>query len=133
MSSAGTSGPKAKASPQPQDQFEDFRKQVPYDLVATAIPGAFASPARPIPQLEARIGKTHRLRGAKKIAEKNYTNLNWAGGALQGSWVTAVGTWVVPAVSEPAEPQGQEGGWNSSSSGGTGWRLWIGRCSASWS
>jgi Peptidase A4 family len=34
---------------------------------------------------------------------------------VAGTWTSAVGYWVIPAVAKPAEPQGTEGGWNSSS------------------
>jgi hypothetical protein len=37
---------------------------------------------------------------------------------MQGHWATALGVWQIPTVSQPAEPQGTESGWNSSS--------WIG-------
>jgi hypothetical protein len=112
------------AAPQAQEQFADFTKQIPYNLVPTNIPGAFASPAITsdvdpskviIPILEPQIGKTHHLRGAKKISDTSYTSDNWAGGVLKGTWGTAVGSWSIPTVSKPTEGQGQEGGWNSSS------------------
>jgi hypothetical protein len=70
---------------------------------------------RIIPESEPQVGKTHFLRGLKKLDDGSYTSDNWGGGVLPGAWVSAVGTWVIPTVSEPPEPQGGEGGWNSSS------------------
>jgi hypothetical protein len=72
---------------------------------------------RIIPNLQPQTGRTHQLKNKKKT-ENGYTSTNWAGGIVQGQWATAIGYWVIPAVSKPTEPQGQEGGWNSSS--------WIG-------
>jgi hypothetical protein len=99
------------------DRFESFRAQISGALDATHIPGVFVPAGQPVPRLEVRIGRTHRLRGAKKITEGNFASNNWSGGVIQGNgnWTTAVGTWVIPTVSEPTEPQGEEGGWNSSS------------------
>jgi hypothetical protein len=71
---------------------------------------------RIVPVLEAKPGKTHRLRALKR-ADTGFTSDNWSGGVFQGAgnWITAIGTWVIPTVSKPSEPQGSEGGWNSSS------------------
>jgi Peptidase A4 family len=70
---------------------------------------------RIMPHLAPQYGKTHRLRRARKRKDASFQSSNWAGGTLQGNWVTCFGTWLVPTVSEPAEAQGLEGGWNSSS------------------
>ena len=44
------------------------------------------------------------------------TDANWAGAVITGRWTTAIGSWVVPTVSQPDEPQGtDEDGWDSSS------------------
>jgi hypothetical protein len=75
---------------------------------------------RIVPKLEVQFGKTHQLKALKKT-ETGYTSNNWSGGALQGSpglYISAIGFWTVPTVGIPSEPQGNEGGWNSSS--------WIG-------
>ncbi|HEX5326565.1 MAG TPA: G1 family glutamic endopeptidase [Acetobacteraceae bacterium] len=41
---------------------------------------------------------------------------NWAGAGLQGGpWTVVTGTWNIPTVSQPSEPAGLQGGWNSSS------------------
>jgi len=150
----------AQAKTQLQDRF---RKQLPYEVIPTNLPGAFTSPALPesldvrtassaslvkhgillqrpgkgdppgvlkawervfsrkwlaqnriVPQLAPQFGRTHRLRRATKT-DAGFTSNNWAGGTIQGQWITCVGTWAIPTVSEPREPQGQEGGWNSSS------------------
>jgi hypothetical protein len=71
---------------------------------------------RIVPFMEPQPGKTHLLRGLTR-ADTGFTSDNWSGGIFQGAgnWLTAIGTWVIPTVSKPSEPQGQEGGWNSSS------------------
>jgi hypothetical protein len=72
---------------------------------------------RIVPRLEVQFGKTHQVKALKKT-EAGYTSNNWSGGVLQGppgSFTTAIGFWVIPIVGVPAEPQGYEGGWNSSS------------------
>jgi hypothetical protein len=71
-----------------------------------------------VPVLEPQRGKIHVLRRLIKAAETGYTSGNWSGGVTQGQWATVLGFWHIPAVSKPPEPQGTEGGWNSSS--------WIG-------
>jgi hypothetical protein len=73
---------------------------------------------RIIPELVPQKGKTHVLRSLKKTADTGYTSANWSGAVLQGQWAAALGFWTIPTVSRPVEPQGKEGGWNSSS--------WIG-------
>jgi hypothetical protein len=70
---------------------------------------------RVTPILEPQVGRTHRLRGAKRVADTNFTSPNWAGATIQGDWTVVIGHWVVPQVTEPGEPQGLEGGWNSAS------------------
>jgi peptidase A4-like protein len=75
---------------------------------------------RIVPRMEVQFGRTHQVKGLKKT-EAGYTSNNWGGGVLQGpagSFTSAVGYWVIPTVGIPPEPQGYEGGWNSSS--------WIG-------
>ncbi len=75
---------------------------------------------RIIPRMEVQFGRTHQIQGLKKT-EAGYTSSNWSGGVLQGppgSFTSALGYWVIPTVGIPPEPQGFEGGWNSSS--------WIG-------
>ena len=70
---------------------------------------------RIVPELEPQKGKIHVLRALKKTSDTGYTSDNWAGGVMQGQWATALGFWHIPTVSKPPEPQGTEGGWNSSS------------------
>jgi hypothetical protein len=75
---------------------------------------------RIIPRMEVQFGKTHKTRGLKKT-EVGYTDSAWSGGVLQGppgSFTSAIGYWVIPTVGIPPEPQGYDGGWDSSS--------WIG-------
>ncbi len=67
------------------------------------------------PHIEPQPGKTHVLKNLKKT-DANYTSTAWSGCALEGGpWTTVLGQWAVPTVSKPTEPQGTEGGWNSSS------------------
>jgi Peptidase A4 family len=70
---------------------------------------------RLIPELEPQVGKTHHLRSARRADEGTFTNPEWAGSVVSGFWTGAVGSWVIPAVTEPLQPQGTEGGWNSAS------------------
>lgn len=80
---------------------------------------AFSRPWRAedlvVPRLEPQAGKTHNLRSATQAADGSLTGSQWAGSVVQGNWTRAIGFWVIPAVSESPEPQGTEGGWNSSS------------------
>jgi Peptidase A4 family len=72
---------------------------------------------RIVPKLEVQFGKTHQIKALKKT-EARYTSNNWSGGVLQGppgSFTSAIGYWVIPTVGIAPEPQGYEGGWNSSS------------------
>ncbi len=75
---------------------------------------------RIIPQFEVQTGKSHRLgKPPVKQTDGTYTGTMWAGaGTRGGKWSTVIGYWYIPTVSKPPEPQGTEGGWNSSS--------WIG-------
>lgn len=72
---------------------------------------------RIIPQSEPHIGKTHVLKGeTRKTATTNYNTMVWAGAGQNTKTYTGIlGTWKIPTVSKPAEPQGTEGGWNSAS------------------
>ncbi|MDE3199270.1 MAG: hypothetical protein KGN84_23175 [Acidobacteriota bacterium] len=75
---------------------------------------------RIVPISEPQIGKTHILRRAvRKAVDTSYLGYQWAGGVIDtGKWTGVIGFWNIPTVSKPAEAQGTEGGWNSSS--------WIG-------
>jgi Peptidase A4 family len=70
---------------------------------------------RTIPYLEPQIGRTHNLRHAKRTTDNSFTSRNWAGASIKGSWTSVTGHWMIPTVSQPQEPQGPQGGWNSSS------------------
>lgn len=75
---------------------------------------------RIVPELEVQVGKTHRLKGLKKT-NGGFTSYAWSGCVVNGSpdsFTSVIGYWVIPTVGVPAEMQGREGGWNSSS--------WIG-------
>jgi hypothetical protein len=69
---------------------------------------------RIVPHLEPQPGRTHVLNGLRS-SDATFTSNNWSGGVLLGSFVSAFGTWLIPTASKPTEPQGNEGGWNSSS------------------
>jgi Peptidase A4 family len=128
------------AIPAPPDDF-DPNKASEADLVKNGIhwrrPAATDNPAlvkawqrffarkwiakdRIVPHLAPQVGKTHVLRKPlRRQADGNYLGPAWAGAGFQGgSWSGVIGNWVVPSVSKPSEPQGDEGGWNSAS--------WIG-------
>ncbi|CAL8481769.1 G1 family glutamic endopeptidase [Caballeronia sp. S22] len=120
MATVEAAGPIAST----KEQLEAFQRRIPYALVPTNVPGAFASPDQSaqrdpadfiVPLLEPQIGKTHELRGARQVSNGSFTSNNWAGGVLKGPWTFVEGNWMVPIVSKPTEPQGVEGGWNSSS------------------
>ena len=68
-----------------------------------------------VPVLEPQPGRTHVLRDRRKVADGSYTDSAWAGAVLDGTWVGAIGSWKIPTVSKAPEPQGDEGGWHSSS------------------
>ena len=70
---------------------------------------------RLVPELEPQVGKTHNLRSAKRLDDGTFTTANWAGSVVPGKWTGAIGFWAVPTATEPLEPQGTEGGWNSTS------------------
>ncbi len=73
---------------------------------------------RIVPELEPQVGKTHNLSGMKKT-DTGITTTVWSGGMVDtGTWGFVAGEWKIPTVSKPKEPQGTEGGWDSSS--------WIG-------
>ena len=73
---------------------------------------------RLIPELVPQPGKTHKLKSAERASDGSYTDPQWAGSVVPGTWTGVIGYWVVPTVAVPGAPQGEEGGWNSSS--------WIG-------
>jgi Peptidase A4 family len=72
---------------------------------------------RIVPVLRPQRSRTH-VRMVLEQTEAAFISNNWSGGSIKGSWNGCIGFWAVPTVSQPAERQGQEGGWNSSS--------WIG-------
>jgi hypothetical protein len=72
------------------------------------------SEKRIMPLLRPQRGKTH-IRKLLRRTEGAFTSNNWSGGSIQGNWVSCIGFWSVPTVSQPTEAQGTEGGWNSSS------------------
>jgi Peptidase A4 family len=73
---------------------------------------------RIVPEFEPQIGRTHYLKD-KPVKQGNtstYLGTVWSGaGNNIGTWTTCLGSWIIPTVSVPPEPQGLEGGWNSSS------------------
>ena len=72
---------------------------------------------RIVPEFDPQIGVSHNLKKMpKKQADGTYLGTVWSGaGTNTGTWSTVVGYWTIPTVSKPSEPQGTEGGWNSSS------------------
>lgn len=71
---------------------------------------------RIIPQSVPQIGKTHMFKTRRRLTDTSWVTNAWAGGVIDtGSWITALGYWAIPSVSKPSQPQGTEGGWNSSS------------------
>jgi hypothetical protein len=75
---------------------------------------------RIVPQLDPQIGKTHALKKAlTRVTDQNFVNSAWSGAGVRGGkWTGIIGFWKIPTVSEPSEPRGEIGGWDSSS--------WIG-------
>ena len=146
---------------------EALRRKTPYQLQATNLKGAYATPAPPeafdphtasqselvehglmwrkptandppgmrtvwekffsrkwlakdriVPESHPQLGITHNYRGPapQKQKDTTFTGQVWAGaGTNTGKWTSIIGNWKIPAVSVPPEPQGTEGGWNSSS------------------
>jgi hypothetical protein len=74
---------------------------------------------RIVPVMEPQPGKSHNLKyPVAKAEDGTYTSPIWGGCGLQGppsSWNGVQGFWNVPKVSRPSEPQGNLGGWDSSS------------------
>ncbi len=72
---------------------------------------------RIVPEFEVQTGKSHILKKPPvKQRDGVYTSNGWAGAVTEtGKWVMCFGTWTIPTVSKPREPQGTEGGWNSAS------------------
>jgi len=68
-----------------------------------------------IPDMEVQVGVTHNVRKLERVTDTDYLSNNWAGSVVRGNFVGAQGEWFIPTVSKPGEPQGSEGGWNSSS------------------
>ncbi len=75
---------------------------------------------RIIPQFAVQTGRTHHLRRLPvRRADGTYTGMVWAGaGSRGGNWTGVIGHWSIPTVCGSTQPEGNEGGWNSSS--------WIG-------
>jgi hypothetical protein len=72
---------------------------------------------RIVPVLAPQVGVSHNLRRMpRKQTDANYLGSAWAGAVVdKGKWTGVIGFWNIPSVSKPAEAQGTEGGWNSSS------------------
>ncbi len=95
----------------------------PADLIPTNLPGAFWLPlppelaghARIAPDLRPRPAVTHIRRAARRYDRTDGTSTNWSGVSVSGTWNTVAGTWVVPEVFKPAQPEGSEGGWHCTS------------------
>jgi Peptidase A4 family/Fungal fucose-specific lectin len=85
------------------------------ELRERALDTPWLASSRVEPRFEPRPGVTHVRRGARRVADGTLSSNNWSGATINGTWSTAVGTWVIPSVSRPPEPQGSEGGWHCSS------------------
>jgi hypothetical protein len=72
---------------------------------------------RIVPEQVPQIGVSHNLKKIPvKQSDGSYLGTVWSGaGANTGTWSSIIGYWTIPTVSKPSEPQGTEGGWNSSS------------------
>jgi len=72
---------------------------------------------RIVPQLQPQVGVSHNLKKLPvKQSDGSYIGGVWSGaGSNSGTWSSIIGYWTIPTVSKPTEPQGNEGGWNSSS------------------
>ena len=71
---------------------------------------------RIVPVLEPVPGRTHRPQGGLRDNSGNVRG--WAGcvlGGIAGSYNGGLAMWQVPTVSQPSQPQGTNGGWDSSS------------------
>jgi hypothetical protein len=70
-----------------------------------------------VPQSEPQVGVTHNLRKRPtRQTDGSYLGTVWSGAAANtGTWSNIIGYWTIPTVTKPSEPQGTEGGWNSSS------------------
>jgi hypothetical protein len=130
----------AFASPAPPDGFDPNTASTA-ELVKNGLlwrrPAATDSPAlvnawktvfsrtwlakdRIVPQFETQTGKTHVLKKPlTQVTDRNFVNGAWSGAGIRGGkWTGVIGFWDIPTVSKPSEPQGETGGWDSSS--------WIG-------
>jgi len=73
---------------------------------------------RIVPESHPQIGVIHKYRGPAPVKQQDGTFVGnvWAGaGTKTGKWTSVIGSWKIPSVTAPPEPQGTEGGWNSSS------------------
>lgn len=130
----------AFASPAPPDGFDPNTASAA-ELVKTGLlwrrPAATDNPAlvnawktvfsrtwlakdRIVPEFATQTGKTHVLKKPlTKVTDQNFVNGAWSGAGIRGGkWTGIIGFWDIPTVSRPSEPQGEIGGWDSSS--------WIG-------
>jgi hypothetical protein len=63
-----------------------------------------------------RIVPRMKVQKNKTEANTTYVNQEWAGGCIRGgNWQGVLGIWTVPVVTQPPQPQGAQGGWDSSS------------------
>ena len=135
-----TTLPGAFISPAPPDDFDPntastaalikhgflWRRPQPGDdpVLRTAWERAFArrwrAEDRLVPEFAPQPSMSHHLRSAQRAADGiSIADSRWAGVAVRGTWTGVIGQrWVIPTVTEPLQPQGTLGGWNSAS--------WIG-------
>ena len=84
---------------------------------------AFSRPWRAedrlVPEFAPQPSMSHHPRSAQQAADGiSIADSVWAGVVVRGTWTGVIGQWVIPAVTEPLQPEGLTGGWNSLS--------WIG-------
>jgi Peptidase A4 family len=87
------------------------------NLLDHAFSRKWESKNRIVPEFEPQPGRTHHLKdNPVKRSDNTYVSRAWSGASKNtGKWLSVIGTWTIPVVSKPNEPQGNEGGWNSSS------------------
>ena len=134
-----TNLPGAYATPAPPDDF-DPRTASAVSLIKNGVPWRRPQPGdhpaltaawerllsrrwlskdRIVPVLVPVPGKSHELKHPVRKEENGiYSSPFWGGCVLVGqpsNWSAAQGFWTIPTVSQPSEPQGTGGGWDSSS------------------
>ncbi len=109
-------------------QARDRNDGKPSELIPTSMRGVFLTePASGgfVPRFVTRTESIRVRRRMRRPGDNSNLDRDWAGVFIAGNWTSATGTWVVPVVSKPDQPEGTDGGWDSSS--------WVGLDGASFS